>query len=157
MRKKIFLLISLTAWSLFLLMSPACTHITPSSTTEEPLATIQALPEPTSTACPTQVAIPISTLTHIDTKPRSWNRYAGFDWKHDGYPYESDNFIVFSDSEDRITKGRFALEAEKALVRILSIIEIPENSNVPLKRPKMEIFISAARARQENGQMPRHG
>jgi hypothetical protein len=121
--------------ALFFLLISACSQINPISVTSE---------TPTSTRLPPE-ATPTSTLSYRDVMPRSWNKYAYFDWNHDGYPCESENFIVYSDDADRKTKERFAQESEKAFVQILSELEITDAEGIPLHHPKIEIYISNRR------------
>jgi hypothetical protein len=93
----------------------------------------------------TPTVIPTSTIPIVDIRPRSWYTYAYFDWEHDGYPFGSEHFWVYSDSASMRIKEQFAMDAERALERILPIFEeaAQEAGEVRFLYPKMEIFISS--------------
>lgn len=148
MQKTIKFSISLTTCSILLLMISGCSQNSPVPLTPEYTATAEPsfTPIETSTDLPTPAETPTNTLSYIDIMPRSWNRSAHFNWKHDGYPYESEQVIVFSDDSNTAIKERFALETEKALERILTDFEIgKEGRSVPINPPKIEVFISSRR------------
>ena len=127
---------------LLLLILSACSRIDPQGIPTKPLEITQTFPEPTSTAAP----MATNTLSYGDIRPRSWHEFGYYDWNHDGYPYESDNFIVYSDYSAMSTKQRFAQEAEYALERILPVFDIPEkDEHVRIIFPKFEVFISSFR------------
>jgi len=134
-------------WGLVLLCLAACAPAVLTAQPSNPPPTVRPSPPSSSTPTPspTPAVTPTPTLSYSDTMPRSWGRYTSYKWKHDGYPYESEHFIVFSDHESQATKERFALEAEKALGHILSVSNIPQKGAVPLNTPKMEVFISSRR------------
>jgi len=135
-------LISWAGLSIVIFLISGCSQINPISNTPDSTATLQPSPSPTVTPLPT----PTSTLSYIDIMPRSWNRYAHFDWKHDGHPFDSEHVIVFSDHSSEVTKERFATELESALETIISALGITkEDRSIPINLPKIEVFITSRR------------
>lgn len=108
----------------------------------------QTSPDPTRTPEPSTspTPYPTETLSHGAISPRSWYTNANYDWPHDGYPFESEHFFVYSDLESMSTKQRFAQEAETVLARILPLFVIPDGDpNVRIVYPKFEMFVSSFR------------
>jgi hypothetical protein len=93
-----------------------------------------AIPENT----PTLEVTPTSVFSY---RPGSWVRQTPYQWTHDGMPYESEHFIIYSDSAMEEEKVRFAEEAEKFLEFILVSLHIADDElRYPPGRGKIEIF-----------------
>lgn len=82
----------------------------------------------------------------------SWYR-SGFEWPHDGYPLESDNYIIYSDGAGDDARHTLAKYAEEALSEIKQLFEI-ENHSIFLYPPgqdKIDIYTYKLRFPQNWG------
>jgi hypothetical protein len=143
MKKRLSQSFLLTAWFLMTILLSACSRATNPGISAA--RTEESNQKPVLTSTPTLV--PTITPAPPDTRPRSWYTYAYFDWEHDGYPFGSEHFWVYSDSASMRTKEQFAMDAERALERILPIFEeaSQEAGEVRYLYPRMEIYISSQR------------
>ena len=96
----------------------------------------------------------ISTGSGSGGKKNSGSWYqTGFEWPHDGDPYESDNCIVYSDAAGQDARQNLAVYSEDALVEIKELFEI-ENNDIFLYPPgqdNIDIYTYRNRFPQEWG------
>lgn len=89
-----------------------------------------------------------------DGSERSGSWYVtGFKWPHDGEPYESDNFVIYSDSASDGSKQRLAQLAEETLVEVKNLFELEDNEDFlyPPGQDKIHIYAYKSRFPQNWG------
>ena len=77
----------------------------------------------------------ISSSSDFGTSKNSGSWYrSGFEWPHDGDPFESDHCIIYSDAAGDDARQTLAEYAEEALIEIKQLFEI-ENHSIFLYPP----------------------
>jgi hypothetical protein len=101
---------------------------------------------PAATGTPTYPSATFTVSTDIQPtyilyRPGSWTYRTPYRWVHDGLPYESEHFIIYTDSAREDEKKQFAEEAEKSLTFILDFLHIAdEELRYPPVQKKIEVF-----------------
>jgi len=123
------------------LLVTSCSYSSSTAATETP-----TYPSATST-----VSLEVQTPS-VSYRPGSWTYRTPYRWSHNGFPYESEHFIVYADSAREGEKKQFAEEAEKSLAFILDFLHIAdEELRYPPVQKKLEIFGSTKHLNEFGG------
>jgi hypothetical protein len=78
------------------------------------------------------------------TEKGAWARYTPFDWTHDGRPYHSTYFTIYSDAASDEMKEQLGEIADERFGRILTFFDFDDLSDFiyPPGYSKMEIYIN---------------
>jgi hypothetical protein len=97
---------------------------------------------PSSLSEPAQAAEP-AQVVESDSMVDSGSWYAQVDWPHDGNPYESQNFIVFSDAASQEARQSAADIGEELLTKLIADFSIVEDEmfRFPEDQEKIHIYV----------------
>jgi hypothetical protein len=74
----------------------------------------------------------------------SWYQREGFQWPHDGHPYETEHFVVYSDGASLKARQRLAAVAEEVLVEVVDEMGVDPATmfRFPSSQDKIDIYAS---------------
>lgn len=74
----------------------------------------------------------------------SWTIYSPYDWSHDGCPYSSQYWVVYSDGASISLKQKAGLFADQKFLQIMEIFDFTneEDFRLPIQNEKMNLYIN---------------
>jgi hypothetical protein len=79
-----------------------------------------------------------------NTEEGSWTIYSPYDWSHDGYPYSSQYWVVYSDGASTFLKQKAGLFADQKFIQIMEMFDFTneEDFRLPRQNEKMNLYIN---------------
>lgn len=111
-----------------------------------------------ATACGATDPVPSATASPSTAMVDSGSWYDVLPWPHDGDPYASANFVVFSDAATQEARYHAADVAEEVWADLLALFEItPEMLHFPEAQEKLHIYVYQNRFPLDWGAKAYHG